>query len=159
MITQTHCTSSAVGWHLPFERQFGAVSVQCTEVDYLKAEYVETQAVWILDSCLTSKTFAIGIIVANSRFPAVSSHRCILFWVVLKICRLFPWVLNQDSLDRFLLWFGLLGSRSVCRSELDADLAWKKISGARKSPALLLVISQCVPSPESSRWTKCASLS
>lgn len=35
---------------------------------------------------LSSKAFVIGMDLAKSKFPAVSSHRCILFWVVLKIC-------------------------------------------------------------------------
>lgn len=64
--------------------------------------------------------------------------------------RLFSWVLNQNSLDRFPSWFGVLWPRTVCKSELEANLPWKDISQARKSvqplwslPRHLLLYSMC----------------
>lgn len=76
---------------------------------------------WLLNaSCLSISAFVIGIILAKG-FPAVSSHRCILLWVVLKYMYRLFWVLSQNSLDRFLLWFGILWYRTVCKSELEAN--------------------------------------
>lgn len=81
--------------------------------DYLKVEYIKRQVASDL-GCLLSDSHGFcnrhnfggkkKKRKKKSRLPAVSSHRCILFWGCSKnTYRLFPYILNQDSLDGFLL--------------------------------------------------------
>lgn len=57
--------------------------------DYLKVEYIKRQD-GLDPGCLLSDPYGFcnrhNFGKKKSRLPAVSSHRCILFWVVLKIC-------------------------------------------------------------------------
>lgn len=82
-----HCyTSCAAGWHSVF-----TAAERGRFLMYESEGYSEVECTKKTQDCLDLErlfltAFVIVTILAKSRFPAVSSHRCILFWVVLKIC-------------------------------------------------------------------------
>lgn len=130
--------------------------------DYLKVEYMEIRDCLDPECFLSSKAFVIGMNLAKSKFPAVSSHRCILFWVVLKIC-------TDCFLEVYIriLWIDFCFDLESFGPRLFARLNWMLTQAGRQflepgSHAALVVsspqfvIARYVPGPESSRRTKCA---